>query len=287
MAAYGTNGSDWLDAFDGVTNGADQVYGYDGKDTLFGLGGNDILKGGGGSDHLFGGDGKDTASYEGSPAGVYVDLMNNVALWGDADGDTFDSIENLTGSARGDDLTGDTGDNVLRGLDGSDQLWGHGGADTLWGGDGHDEISGGNSVDTLFGEFGNDVLWGGYGLDHLYGGLGADTFMWDFVGETSVSTVLADVILDFRAADGDLIDLDSVDADVYAPGYQDFTFIGAAAFTLNAATPDPTDLVPGEIRYYHAGGDTFIEMQTGKSGDIEGVIRIAGMVTPEASWFVL
>ena len=46
-------------------------------------------------------------------------------------------------------------------------------------------------------------------------------------------------------------------------------------------------MTPGEIRYYHADGDTFIELQTGTSSDVEAVIRIAGIVTPDASWFVL
>jgi hypothetical protein len=36
-----------------------------------------------------------------------------------------------------------------------------------------------------------------------------------------------------------------------------------------------------------SGGNTYLEMQTGTSLDIEGVIRLAGIHTPEASWFVL
>ena len=44
---------------------------------------------------------------------------------------------------------------------------------------------------------------------------------------------------------------------------------------------------PGEVRYYHADGNTFIEMQTGTSADVEGVIRLNGIHAPEASWFVL
>jgi Ca2+-binding RTX toxin-like protein len=56
---HGTNASNWLDASDGVTNGADGVYGYDGKDTLFGLGGDDWLEGGKDADVLNGGTGSD------------------------------------------------------------------------------------------------------------------------------------------------------------------------------------------------------------------------------------
>ena len=46
------------------------------------------------------------------------------------EGDTFTSIENLSGSAFDDTLTGDTADNVLEGGDGADTLDGGAGADT-------------------------------------------------------------------------------------------------------------------------------------------------------------
>ena len=66
-------------------------------------------------------------------------------------------------------------------------------------------------------------------------------------------------------------------SNVYAAGNQAFTFIGNAAFSG----------APGEVRYYQAGGNTYLQMQTGTSVDIEGVIRLDGIHTPEASWFVL
>ena len=44
---------------------------------------------------------------------------------------------------------------------------------------------------------------------------------------------------------------------------------------------------PGEIRYYQDGGNTYIEMQTGTSLDIEGVIRLDGNLTPQSGWFIL
>jgi hypothetical protein len=84
----------------------------------------------------------------------------------------------------------------------------------------------------------------------------------------------------------DKIDVSGIDAKT-GPGNQAFTFIGTAAFTLNLSTPENTDVVPGEIRYYHAGGNTYIEMQTGTAVDVEGVIRLDGIGTPTAGWFVL
>ena len=57
---------------------------------------------------------------------------------GGAGTDTLVSIENLTGSAFGDELIGNAGANVFRGLAGNDRLHGADGADTLLGGDGDD-----------------------------------------------------------------------------------------------------------------------------------------------------
>ena len=51
--------------------------------------------------------GSDTAAYTGSAVAVTVNLGTNTATGGDAEGDTFTSIENLAGSAFDDTLTGD------------------------------------------------------------------------------------------------------------------------------------------------------------------------------------
>jgi serralysin len=95
------------------------------------------------------------------------------------------------------------------------------------------------------------------------------------------------VIWEFTSGDGDRLDFSAIDADVCATGNQAFTLIGTAAFTLNGATPQPGDVVPGEIRYSYAGGNTYIEPHTGTSPDVEGVICLSGILTPQASWFVL
>ncbi|MGZ9098168.1 MAG: cadherin-like domain-containing protein [Brevundimonas sp.] len=99
-------------------------------DVLTGDAGDNILSGGGGADRLDGGLGLDTASYAGSALGVTVNLATGVASGGDAQGDTFFDIENLTGSAFADVLTGDAGNNLLTGGGGDDTFvfrdsWGH------------------------------------------------------------------------------------------------------------------------------------------------------------------
>ena len=137
------------------------------------------------------------------------------------------------------------------------------------------------------GNGGADIVIGGKGADTMSGGSGGDAFVWATIDSTGTSAETADTVSDFNLAEGDRINLAVIDANVYAAGNQAFSFIGTADFTLDAATADPSDVTPGEIRYYHADGDTFIELQTGTSADIEGVIRIAGIVTPEASWFYL
>ena len=153
---YGGNDDDFLD-------------GGDGDDTLDGGLDNDTLKGGGGADSLLGNLGIDTASYYELPEGVFV-VLGLFGAGGDAEGDTFQSIENLTGSIYADHLWGDDGINELMGMDGNDVLKGYGGADSLHGGNGNDALRG---MD------GNDTLDGGAGADTMQGGTGGDTYYVD------------------------------------------------------------------------------------------------------------
>jgi Ca2+-binding RTX toxin-like protein len=371
---FGNDAANLINGADGVTNGADSIFGNGGDDTIFGYGGNDGIKGGGGADDIRGGTGNDTAYYNDSDEGVLVNLYFGTGSGGTAEGDTLNSIENLTGSVHDDDLVGNDGSNVLTGLDGHDTLKGGGGADTLngdagndtlrggpgadvlnggagyntadytgsdaavfvslnadtaaggdaagdelnyithlagsaygdvlegnngfnilSGGDGGDtlegfggvdSISGGDHNDTLRGmdgddymggDAGHDTLHGGAGRDGMTGGSGADVFLWESATETGVTAGTADVIGDFNRLEGDEFNLSAIDADVYADGDQAFTFIGTDAFSGT----------PGEIRYYQSGGNTYIEMQTGTSVDVEGVIMLTGIHDPEANWFLL
>ncbi|WP_272950674.1 calcium-binding protein, partial [Agrobacterium vitis] len=107
------------------------------NNNITGGSGNDTLIGKAGADTLVGGSGSDTASYAGSAA-VNVNLKTNLATGGEAEGDTFSSVENLTGSSNADTLTGNDSNNVLNGGGGNDTLAGGKGADTLNGGDGSD-----------------------------------------------------------------------------------------------------------------------------------------------------
>jgi Ca2+-binding RTX toxin-like protein len=154
---FGTDNSETINASDGVTNGADTIFGLGGNDLIFGLGGNDLIKGGGGADTISGGSGTDTAEYSDSNEGVFVNLQSGDGFDGTAEGDILVSIENVTGSDHDDRLIGNNGINVLNGLDDNDILKGFGGDDTLDGGDGDDELAGGAGADFLIGGSGSDT----------------------------------------------------------------------------------------------------------------------------------
>ena len=103
-----------------------------GDDIIVGNTADNVLEGSAGADDIDGGEGSDTAAYAGSDTAVTVNLGAGTASGGDAEGDTFTSIENLSGSDHDDSLTGDADSNVLEG---------GAGADTLDGGDGTDTAS--------------------------------------------------------------------------------------------------------------------------------------------------
>ncbi len=177
-------GSNFADDLVG-TFAANTIDGASGNDYLFGRGGNDILLGGLGNDRLEGGTGADVldggagvneASYLTAQSGVVANLSNSSLNTGDALGDTYISIVNLTGSRQNDTLTGSAAANVMQGHNGNDILYGLAGDDILNGG-AHD-----------------DILEGGAGADQLSGGSGIDTASYS---QATVG-VTADLILTSR-----------------------------------------------------------------------------------------
>jgi len=176
----GTAAGDVIDAMEGNDTvqglaGNDRIYGGAGNDVLYGQDGNDILNGGTGADTLNGGTGVDTASYTNAAGGLTVSLANPGINTGEAQGDSFVSIEGLIGSQYADTLRGNSAANTLDGRGGDDLLTGEEGADTLLGGGGKDRLYGGAGADQLYGQDGNDLLTGGAGADLLNGGAGTDT----------------------------------------------------------------------------------------------------------------
>ena len=206
---------------DGVGNGLGNVItgdvgnnvirGLGGNDTIKGGDGNDVISGGAGADDLDGGDGtNDALDYRRSTSGVTVDLVNNTASGGHADGDTIANFERilasdfddtLTGSAANDRLVGRSGNDIISGGDGNDVISGGAGGDNLDGGDGTNDAldysrsaaavdinlgtntaSGGDAAgDTIanfervIGSAFGDSLTGSAGTDRLLGRSGNDT----------------------------------------------------------------------------------------------------------------
>lgn len=208
-------------AVTGVTgsNVGEVLQGTAESETLEAFGGDDQLIGGLGADVLDGGAGTDFANYNGSTVGVQVDLLYHTnpgvstASGGEAEGDTFISIEGVTATNFGDGVAGDDGDNRIFtwwgedwvwGRDGNDaidgggdtdRLWGERGVDVLNGGDGFDFLDGGSGGDALGGDAGNDNLIGGTGDDWMWGGEGSDAF---WIDAASLENGGHDRIMDFQ-----------------------------------------------------------------------------------------
>ena len=132
-----------------VLTDIENVAGSDYEDVLIGNDGANRLEGGAGADRLDGGAGVDWALYSESDAGVTVNLSNNTASGGHAQGDTITGIENTAGSGYPDVLAGDDGPNRLYGGAGDDELRGNAGDDVLEGGAGADQLNGGTGVDRV------------------------------------------------------------------------------------------------------------------------------------------
>ena len=138
-----------------------------------------------------------------------VDLSSNSARNSSGSAaDTVYGFENLRGSAFGDILTG--------------------GWENEW-------VEGGNGADRIDGWYGDDILVGGAGADTLTGGFGADRFVFTAIADFGRSGTL-DRITDFSRTEGDRIDLSAIDPDAGAAGDQQFTYVGAAAFSRSATT---------------------------------------------------
>jgi len=144
---WGQGGGDYFNG----GGGNDVLDGGNDGDIIYGEGGNDTIIGGSGQDYLDGGAGIDTVVYAGSNAGVTVDLANDTASGGDADGpaqivgrgtvirhDILKGFENVVGSSHDDHLIGTDVANKLSGGAGDDTLTGGKGSDVLDGGAGSD-----------------------------------------------------------------------------------------------------------------------------------------------------
>jgi Ca2+-binding RTX toxin-like protein len=242
----GGNGNDVL----GGGNHNDSLSGGKGADDLAGGNGNDVLNGGIGPDILRGGKGRDTASYEDAAKPVVASLASPGANTREAKGDVYASIENLSGSARGDKLTGDAKANTLMGLGGNDKL---------------------------FGGAGKDKIEGGLGRDLMSGGDGADIFIFRSTDEAPAAGRGRDRITDFNRAEKDKISLKQIDAKAATGRNDAFKFIGDAAFSG----------AEGELRFVQKGAKTYVYGDVDGNAKADFSILIDGIGAMKAADFVL
>jgi trimeric autotransporter adhesin len=157
------------------------------------------------------------------------------------------------------------------------------GAITLIGNEFDNTIDGNNGANTLAGSAADDG--GAYdGLDVLTGHGGADTFTWSSTGETGVAGGEADVVTDFVRLQGDLLSFNLIDANVTngAAVNDAFTFVGVVNVAAGASFT-----APGQIGFFSNSTDTFILLNTDADGFQEATIRLEGVHTVDAGWFVL
>ncbi|MDX0937396.1 protease [Sinorhizobium medicae] len=292
---------------------ADLLLGFGGNDVINGNGGNDILwgydgadtiTGGSGQDEINGGAGYDTASYATAAASVVANLFAPSGNAGDAYGDTFRYIENLTGSRFSDTLTGDKWVNILTGGDGNDVLTGGAGADKLYGGSGWDTASyanasagvvanlgsssgntgdaagdvyssienlvGSGHADELYGTGGMNSITGGAGDDIIGSGWGNDSIYGGAGADRLVGGAGADKFLFKALSDSKATSSDSIFD--FLPSEQDRIDLSAIDANWKVSGNEAFTFVGtasftgagGELRYVKHASDTYIH------GDVNG-----------------
>jgi serralysin len=142
------------------------------------------------------------------------------------------------------------------------------GNDTLIANDTGCTLSGSGGNDTLTGGAGNDKLIGGSGVDNLTGGSSGDIFVF-LLGNSSATSGQHDRITDFVSGNDD-IDLSGFDAISSTGSYDQFKFLGTAAFSGAA----------GELNYFYnsSTGVTTLQGDTNGDGVADFAIDLTGNI---------
>ncbi|MBR0556595.1 hypothetical protein J5J10_12985 [Ciceribacter sp. L1K23] len=284
--------------------GNDVLDGKAGADTMWGGTGNDTYYVDNGSDTVAEASGEGTDTVRASRSYRLTANVENLVLTGtddiDGTGNVLNNVitgnsgdntldgggtgnDTLSGGAGNDHLLGGFGNDTLLGGTGNDRLSGENGADTLKGGSGNDWLFGdilsiyAGSNDKLYGDAGNDRLYGYHGADALHGGTGQDVFVYSSTADSTVDAKGRDTIYDFKHSEGDLIDLERIDANTKAYENQTFSFIGEKSFSGRA----------GELRYVHKSGDTFVYADDDGDKKADFSIKLEGTIDLVKGDFVL
>ncbi len=199
-----------------------------------------VMDRGPGTDHFLdaGAESYTASSQERVDGGAGNDNINLGVSGYDAIGGQGD--DSITGNGQSNYISGGSGNDNINADAGGDIAYGDTGDDYIYGGSGADELHGGAGDDDLDGGADNDIVIGGAGTDQMYGGTGADKFVFKSTGD-SVKGVNRDWIYDFSHAEGDKIDLHSIDANTKHSGNDAFKYIGTAGFHHKA----------GELHYHN------------------------------------
>ena len=273
----------------------DWLTGNDQNNRLDGGAGDDVLMGGLGVDALIGGDGTDTASYASAKASVKAYLLpdNVTSNTGEASGDIYEGIENLTGSDYNDTLQGDGANNRLDGGNGNDILTGGDGGDELVGGEGNDtasyaggtavrvnlsyptdstgfaagdsfssieNIEGSGEADTLIGNANANILQGGNGADTLIGGGGGDRLVGGDGDDTASYAMANSAVVVYLAAANQAGNSGSAVGDTYTS-------------IENLTGSDYKDLIVGDEARNIISGGKGDDILSGGVGDVADILR--------------
>jgi hypothetical protein len=154
-----------------------------------------------------------------------------------------------------------SGDDVYSGSDGSV-------TGVVSGGAGNDRLSGGARAEDFDGGRGRDLIDGGRGADH---------FIFGALGDSTVAKSGGDLIGDFSARQGDVIDLGDIDARSGTSAADAFKFIGSRGFTGHA----------GELRFAYSGSSTLIQMDVNGDRHADSAIELSGRIALHAGDFIL
>ena len=192
----------------------------------------------------------------------------------DADGDTSTATLTVQGIASNTSFNPwkEVISGSYTGTGNSEYILGSSGTNTLNGAGGDDFIAAGSGNDTVYGGDGNDVIWGELGADTLWGGAGSDIFT---AATNDLLNNVVDTIMDFNAAEGDVLDLRHVlDHNVYNPNSPDLNnfvrAVNTGSGTMIQVNPDGTGSTYGWMDAVFIEGQQNMDVnQLFSNGNIE------------------